>query len=657
MIYKTYLIIYYQNNMAIIPNKIYKMVEQSGIPHYQIFPGTNTPYGYTEVSSEQALREINEALPRYQGSKQFPTAYSGLQEELRAIQNMNPSSGNVDSWTAPWGEVLTNVPLSQIQQIEQEQRDVASGKLVKIGTSGSANVPLYAPAGTAPVQPQTLGSPAPTIPAPTTPTTPQSNYTGPSIVDYLNSVGQASDYASRARLAQQYGIQNYTGTGDQNTQLLGILRGQGVSQPLGQNAPQGANNAPQSDIQGQLADKQAQLNALQKYGLTDTNQLTKDASGNYVPATPTNSTDSILKQYGLDVTQNLTIDQIITKISDAFGLGEIKKSLQGLTDNYAEQISKINDNPWLSEAERTKQTRLAQDKFETKKNAIYEQMKAEQPMVAAALDLYQQQQTNKQQILLQAMKDKSEQLNKTTTDLTEYNFAKGQGYKGTFEQWQRQQANLKATASGTGGLTDYQQTQTFLNISNKYQADEIIKQAINGKTAVSISDQVIANPNSATQQLASLYLLVKNLDPTSAVREGELALANQTQSYLQQFGNTLARIGEGRVISPEAAVELAKATKNLANAWNSTANYRTQQYISQANTAGVGVQFGNYLGGYGSNFGSDANVTPENQQTMDSLWSETNQTQPIQTNQSTGNFFTNAAQGIADWLRGLVGLQ
>jgi len=54
-----------------------------------------------------------------------------------------------------------------------------------------------------------------------------------SIVDYLKSKGQASDYASRTKLAQQQGITNYTGTAAQNTQLLGILSAP-VDQPIQQ---------------------------------------------------------------------------------------------------------------------------------------------------------------------------------------------------------------------------------------------------------------------------------------------------------------------------------------------------------------------------------------------------------------------------------------
>jgi hypothetical protein len=166
---------------------------------------------------------------------------------------------------------------------------------------------------------------------------------------------------------------------------------------------------------------------------------------------------------------------------------------------------------------------------------------------------------------------------------------------------------------GNSGLTDYQQTQTFLNISNKFQADSIMNQALKGQTAVSIADQVISNPNSATNQLKSLYILVKNLDPDSAVREGELALANQTQSYLQRFQSSLARINEGQVIAPKAAKDLALATKELASAWNQTADRRRQQYVSQANIAGIGQQFESYIGGYG-------NITPINEQFNPDEW-------------------------------------
>ena len=73
------------------------------------------------------------------------------------------------------------------------------------------------------------GPTSPTAPTtPTQPSQPASTYTGVSIVDYLKSVGQSSDYSSRSALAAQQGIQNYQGTAEQNTQLLNILRGGGT---------------------------------------------------------------------------------------------------------------------------------------------------------------------------------------------------------------------------------------------------------------------------------------------------------------------------------------------------------------------------------------------------------------------------------------------
>lgn len=57
-------------------------------------------------------------------------------------------------------------------------------------------------------------------------------YSGPSIVDYLKSVGQANDYSSRSKLAAQTGITGYMGTASQNTQLLNTLRNQSSPSPV-----------------------------------------------------------------------------------------------------------------------------------------------------------------------------------------------------------------------------------------------------------------------------------------------------------------------------------------------------------------------------------------------------------------------------------------
>lgn len=59
------------------------------------------------------------------------------------------------------------------------------------------------------------------------------NRTTVSIVDFLDSVGQPNDFDSRAGLAAQAGIANYTGTASQNTALLNMLRGKQAPTPSG----------------------------------------------------------------------------------------------------------------------------------------------------------------------------------------------------------------------------------------------------------------------------------------------------------------------------------------------------------------------------------------------------------------------------------------
>jgi len=173
----------------------------------------------------------------------------------------------------------------------------------------------------------------------------------------------------------------------------------------------------------------------------------------------------------------------------------------------------------------------------------------------------------------------------------------------SFTEYQNQDANRKILAStiaNGSGLTPAQQAQ-FLNITNNYQKDALVQAFDKGQGLNEIADQVLANPNSATNQLKSLYTFVKNLDPESAVREGEVALANQTTSFFDRFKTSLTRVAEGQVISPDAARELAFATKDLVKAWETGVEARKARYTSQANVLGVGQAWKEYIGFFGQN--------------------------------------------------------
>lgn len=166
----------------------------------------------------------------------------------------------------------------------------------------------------------------------------------------------------------------------------------------------------------------------------------------------------------------------------------------------------------------------------------------------------------------------------------------------SFDAWLTQDANRKRAVNIAGGMTPQQSSQ-FLNVTNKFQADPLILKAIDAGIVSGIMDSVIADPRNPTNQLNVLYGYVKALDPDSAVREGELALAQTAQSYLARFGNSIVRLAEGRTIDPKVAAEMAKATKGLASARQEAAKKRESFYRSQASGLGIGDSFGQYLGG------------------------------------------------------------
>lgn len=76
-----------------------------------------------------------------------------------------------------------------------------------------------------------------------------------SVVDYLKSTGKDSSFNSRSALAKQYGISNYSGSAEQNTQLLNALKT--GSAPKSPSAVTDINSANAYINAGQSADQVA----------------------------------------------------------------------------------------------------------------------------------------------------------------------------------------------------------------------------------------------------------------------------------------------------------------------------------------------------------------------------------------------------------------
>ena len=134
----------------------------------------------------------------------------------------------------------TSTEFTRSETITQGLDPKNSNRLLTVSSLSGKTPPPPAPAGAlagltaqtpggqaaAKAAGQPISTPAstPTPPTPT-PTQPKpASISDPSIVNFLDAQGKPSDFTSRTQLAGQQGITNYTGTAEQNTQLLDSLR-------------------------------------------------------------------------------------------------------------------------------------------------------------------------------------------------------------------------------------------------------------------------------------------------------------------------------------------------------------------------------------------------------------------------------------------------
>src|SRR3990167_1929526 len=212
----------------------------------------------------------------------------------------------------------------------------------------------------APVTPETPQVAATTAQPTQTTQTPAPLNTGTSIIDYLKSTGEPSDFTSRAQLAAQQGISGYRGTAAQNIELLNKVR----SKPSG-------ISTPQTEVKAQ-------------------SEVSPNA-GSITPITPTPQTSSVISQYGFtpEVISAQTNKSPFNAFVDSYqalykdlGLPSVKSEYEKLTKDYKdiedrkfEEIADVNEDPWLSESVRQEKIRRIEDRYESKTSSLTNQIK------------------------------------------------------------------------------------------------------------------------------------------------------------------------------------------------------------------------------------------------------------------------------------------
>lgn len=142
----------------------------------------------------------------------------------------------------------------------------------------------------------------------------------------------------------------------------------------------------------------------------------------------------------------------------------------------------------------------------------------------------------------------------------EYQFAQGQGYKGSFVDFQNAQNSAKAPKMSVDMRDPTAVAKAAMSFQNDYRT--ATKPSYARAQAYESMMQAAADP-SAKGDLTMVYSFIKALDPESVVREGEISLVNSNRSIPDQVKGYAQKLATGKNLLPEERADLIKQAQTL----------------------------------------------------------------------------------------------
>lgn len=266
----------------------------------------------------------------------------------------------------------------------------------------------------------------------------------------------------------------------------------------------------------------------------------------------------------------------------------IERSAQGRLNALANQQTPLVTQLAMEQARRTAQTNAAKTAYEISLDEQKAQQEASKPIsVSAGTTLIDP--TTGQTIYQAPFAEKAQ-----PTSVQEYEYAKANGYQGSFADYQTEDANRKASAASSGMLTPAQQQSTINAIAGAWDNEPIVKNynivAEGYQFAKNVANKT--NPTSADDQ-GLIYAFAKAMDPNSVVRESEYdTVQKYNQSMIQKGWADAKRLAANvAFLTPEARQNMiatiqqkyAAAEQNYKNVYN-----KYQQEINDVKTGQVG---------------------------------------------------------------------
>jgi hypothetical protein len=149
---------------------------------------------------------------------------------------------------------------------------------------------------------------------------------------------------------------------------------------------------------------------------------------------------------------------------------------------------------------------------------------------------------------------------KTTSAMREYQYAVGQGYKGTFDQWDKDRR--RAGASNVSVNTGQKGFDNTLKLRGDFRSEPVYKAHQEMQSAYAQIQQSLRQASPAGD-LAGATKVMKLLDPGSVVRESELGMAMAATGLLDRVTNYADQIIKGHKLNPAQRKDFQKLADAL----------------------------------------------------------------------------------------------
>lgn len=147
------------------------------------------------------------------------------------------------------------------------------------------------------------------------------------------------------------------------------------------------------------------------------------------------------------------------------------------------------------------------------------------------------------------------------SSVREYNFAKGQGFNGSFQDWVMSQKRAGAPSVAVNMSDPTAVAKAALSFQKDYR--DATKPSFTRAAAYNAMVQASQDP-SAKGDLTMVYSFIKALDPESVVREGEIDLVNANRAIPDRIKGYAQRLATGQSLLPQERQDLIEQARSLS---------------------------------------------------------------------------------------------